>query len=279
MSPNTLIFSTFLTCLGVAASVTATASEVMRSDRVGVEIVADDGSVFARYDISDGSGRGKLRAYLEAERGRNYGIRIHNGTGGRIGLVIAVDGRNIISGRKSELRANEPMYVLGAREQASYQGWRTSDTRVQRFFFTEAENSYAEAWGDRSAMGVIAVAAFREVPRALPQRRSGRQEMAPQPSAPAEKRSGKSLQSADAASAAGTGFGDSQDSRSVRVHFKPQRQAFVTQFLKYEWRESLVRLGVIPETPPVNRFWPEQLGQAQGFAPYPPGYWSRRHRP
>ena len=56
-----------------------------------------------------------------------------------------------------------------------------------------------------------------------------------------------------------------------------QRSAFVQQFLKYEWRDTLVRLGVIRETPPVNRFWPEQIGQAQGFAPYPPGYWSRRH--
>lgn len=276
MRCNTLIYSVLMTTLGTAMNVTATASEVIRTGQVGVEIIADDGSTFARYDISDRSGRGKLRAYLQAERGRNYGIRIHNDTGGRIGLVIAVDGRNIISGRKSDLGANEPMYVLGAREQATYQGWRTSNTRVQRFFFTEAENSYAEAWGDRSAMGVIAVAAFREVSRVLPQRRLGRQEMAPKPGAPAENRSGKSMESADAASAAGTGFGESQDSRSVRVHFKPQRQAFVTQFLKYEWRESLVRLGIISETPPVNRFWPEQLGQAQNFAPYPPGYWSRR---
>jgi len=278
MRCNTLIYSVLVANLGVAMNATASASEVARTDRVGVEIVADDGSVFARYDISDPSGRGERRAYLQAERGREYSIRIHNDTGGRIGLVIAVDGRNILSGRKSELRANEPMYVLGAREQASYQGWRTSDTRVQRFFFTDAENSYAEAWGDRSAMGVIAVAAFREVPRVLPQRPSARREMAPTPGAPAESRTDKSMQSADAASAAGTGFGDSQDSRSVRVHFKPQRQAFAKQFLKYEWRESLVRLGIIPRTPPDNRFWPEQLGQAQGFAPYPPGYWSRRHR-
>jgi hypothetical protein len=278
MSPNRLKFGTFLAFLGLVAGLPATASEVIGSDRVAVEIVADDGSVFARYDIADGSGGGDLRAYLQAERGRNYGIRIHNTTGGRIGLVIAVDGRNVISGRKSDLGANEPMYVLAARQQATYRGWRTSDTRVQRFFFTDADNSYAQAWGDRSAMGVIAVAAFREVPRLVSPRRLERREMAPQPSAPAESRSGKSAQSADAESAAGTGFGDSQNSRSVRVHFKPQRHAFVKQFLKYEWRETLVRLGIIAETPPVNRFWPEQLGQAQGFAPYPPGYWSRRHR-
>jgi hypothetical protein len=257
-------------------NVTAAASETIRANQVGVEIVAEDGSIFARYDLADRSRHGELRAYLEAELGRNYGIRVRNYAGGRIGLVIAVDGRNIISGKKSNLRSSEPMYVLGAHGQATYEGWRTSDTRVHRFFFTDAENSYAEVWGDRSAMGVIAIAAFREVPRVQPQPRSGRPEAAPNASAPGEARSRKSMESADSAGAAGTGFGESHNSRSVRVHFKPQGHAFTKQFLKYEWRETLVRLGIIRETPPVNRFWPEQLGQAQGFAPYPPAHWSRR---
>jgi len=273
MISNLLKYSVFALLVGATASITAAASEVTVADRIEVEIVADDGRVFARYDLASRSQRGQLRAYLEAERHRNYGIRVRNRTAGRIGLVIAVDGRNIISGQKSDLLASEPMYVLGAYQQATYEGWRTSDSNVQRFIFTDAQNSYAEAWGDSSAMGVIAVSAFRELPVAQPQRRSGRRSMAPSANAPGEARAEKSLESADAA---GTGFGDSHESRSVRVHFKPQRYAFAKQFLKYEWRESLVRLGVIREAPPANRFWPEQLGQAQGFAPYPPGYWHRR---
>ncbi len=276
MRCNRLFYSVFLTTLGAMMNVTAAASEPIRANQVGVEIVAEDGSVFARYDLADRSRHGELRAYLEAERGRNYGVRVRNETGGRIGLVIAVDGRNIISGKKSNLRPSEPMYVLGAYGQATYEGWRTSDSRVHRFFFTDVENSYAEAWGDRSAMGVIAIAAFREVPAAQPRRRSGRGEMAPNANAPGEARSGTSKESADSTGAAGTGFGEGQDSYSVRVHFKPQRHAFIKQFLKYEWRETLVRLGIIHDSPPVNRFWPEQLGQAQNYAPYPPGYWGRR---
>lgn len=276
MNRNLLIKSVFLTCFCLAASFPAAASRIAPAAGIDVEIVAGDGSVFARYDLHDRSRRGSLRAYLEAERGRNYGIRIRNHGGERIGLVIAVDGRNILSGQKSHLRANEPMYVLGAYDQATYEGWRTSDTRVHRFFFTDVESSYADAWGDHSAMGVIAVAAFREVPRARPQRRSGRPEATPGLSAPGESRSGKAAESADAASAAGTGFGDDRYSRSVRVHFQPRGHAFAKQFLKYEWRETLVRLGVIPAAPPANRFWPEQVGQARGFAPYPPGYWNRR---
>jgi hypothetical protein len=241
---------------------------------IEVEIVADDGSRFARYDLASASRGGDLRAYLQAERGRNYGIRVRNHTGGRIGLVIAVDGRNIISGAKSHLRASEPMYVLDAYAEATYQGWRTSDANVQRFYFTDAADSYAEAWGDGSAMGVIVIAAFREVPRVVPQGRTDRQKMAPQPPAPSASRSAESVAPADAAT--GTGFGESHSSRSVRVHFEPQGHAFSKQFLKYEWRDTLVRLGIIRDAPPPNRFWPEQLGDVHSgsFAPYPPGYWN-----
>jgi len=273
MSSNSLKYRAFALFIGATLSIGTAASEAIVADRIDVEIVADDGRVFARYDLAKQSQRGQLRAYLEAERQHNYGIRVRNQSAGRIGLVIAVDGRNIISGQRSELLAGEPMYVLGAYEQTTYEGWRTSDSNVQRFIFTNADNSYAEAWGDRSAMGVIAVSAFREIPAVQPKRRSGRQSMAPSANAPGEARAEKSMESADAA---GTGFGDSHASHSVRVHFRPERRAFTKQFLKYEWRESLVRLGIIRPSPPANRFWPERLGQAQNFAPYPPNYWQRR---
>ena len=276
MRSNSLKYRAFALLVGATVSIGTAASEAVVTNRVDVEIVADDGRVFARYDLAKHSQSGQLRAYLEAERHHNYGIRVRNQSAARIGLVIAVDGRNIISGQRSDLLAGEPMYVLGAYEQATYEGWRTSDSNVQRFIFTDAENSYAQAWVDRSAMGVIAVAAFREVPVVQPQRRSGRQSTAPSANAPGEARAGKSMESADAAGVAGTGFGDSHQSRSVRVHFKPGRHAFTKQFLKYEWRETLVRLGIIGQSPPVNRFWPERLGQARDFAPYPPGYWQRR---
>ena len=61
------------------------------------------------------------------------------------------------------LRADERMYVLPPHESATYEGWRTERDTVNRFYFTEPGDSYAAAFGDRSAMGVIAVAAFREV--------------------------------------------------------------------------------------------------------------------
>lgn len=128
---------------------------------VRVEIVDQRGARFEQFPTSSRDGA-VLRAWLRAERGAPYRIRVSNESGERVGLVIAVDGRNIISGAKSELRRREPMYVLGPWQSEELSGWRTSLANVHEFYFTEWEDSYAEAFGDRSAKGVIAVAVYRE---------------------------------------------------------------------------------------------------------------------
>ena len=106
--------------------------------------------------------RDSYKAYLEAAKGLNYSGQIRNRSNERIGVVFAVDVRNVISGDRSNLSPNERMYVLGPYQQESYEGWRTGKNRVNRFYFTDEGDSYAGAWDDYSAMGVIAVAAFRE---------------------------------------------------------------------------------------------------------------------
>ena len=151
MSVKTLLLS--------LTAVLLTANLAM-SGNISVEIVADQGYTFPVYPVR--SDRSTYRAYLQAERNARYGIRIRNHTDRRIGLVIAVDGRNIISGKKSYLRNTERMYVLDPYAEATYSGWRTGRNEVHRFYFTNAGDSYAEAWGDQSAMGVIAVAVYPE---------------------------------------------------------------------------------------------------------------------
>ncbi len=72
----------------------------------------------------------------------------------------------------------------------------------------------------------------------------------------------------------GTGFGEEEESQSVRVEFKPQQRARMKYFLKYEWRETLCTLGVVECGRRGNRFWPDDLpGRAYdtSYAPYPPG--------
>lgn len=148
-----------LFCLG--GWLGAQANEPVRwNNDVAVEVVTDEGRTLPLYQHST-SGE-VYKAYLEAEAQARYSIRVRNNTRDRVGLVIAVDGRNIISGEKSNLRADERMYLLDPGETQAYEGWRTGQDRVNRFFFTEAGDSYAETFGDTSALGVIAVAVYHE---------------------------------------------------------------------------------------------------------------------
>ncbi|MBL8260640.1 MAG: hypothetical protein JNM60_12595 [Candidatus Competibacteraceae bacterium] len=239
-----------------------------RSGDVEVEVVDQRGRVLADYPLRRDERPGIYKAYLEARRNQRYSIRVRNRTDQRIGVVIAVDGRNIISGARSELAPDERMYVLGPREQETYEGWRSSKNRINRFYFTEAGDAYAESWGDSSAMGVIAVAAFREVGRVWEREgdrysaQRGSRAPSPEAAPPA---------SAARESAPGTGYGETEWSPSRQVDFAPERRPFSQFFIKYVWRETLCRQGVIDcegyRRPPRNRFWDERDDQ---FAPPPP---------
>jgi len=239
---------------------------------VSVNIISDRGSVFLVVPHKDFWNKGThvVKNYLEAKKGDNYGIVIRNRTTERIGVVVAVDGRNIISGKQSDLRNTEDMYIVGSGEEARYDGWRTSQSTVNRFFFTDSEDSYArKTFNDSSAMGVIAVAVYREKNRPHP---LSRMKMQNSPSAAPSKKSRAGIASeAMRDESAGTGFGDEQYSPVTRVVFEPESLPVQKTLVKYEWRETLCRKGIIvcgQET--SNRLWDE--GE---YAPYPPGYRNR----
>lgn len=201
------------------------------------------------------------KAYAEAPRGANYRIVVHNNLGCRVGLVIAVDGRNIVSGAKSWLGNDERMYVLDPGATQEYQGWRTAQDRENRFYFTAVEDSYAPAFKDTSATGVVAMAVYAEscaTPRPLMERPK-----AVCPPGMAQDQAAK--RSPAVASEAGTGYGEDVYSPSVSVAFQPEPRPREKTFVKYEWRETLRRLGVIRDLPSSgNRLWDS------GFAPPPP---------
>ena len=82
-----------------------------RGGDVNIEVVSDAGKEFLAIpfkDIKTGSIH-IIKKYLEAKRGENYSIGIRNNTPERIGVVIAVDGRNIITGKKF----NKPVILSG----------------------------------------------------------------------------------------------------------------------------------------------------------------------
>jgi hypothetical protein len=250
---------------------------------VNVDLLSDSKGVLTLYPVGSAGEHDTYRAYVEAGKGEQYGIRIRNNTARRVGVVVAVDGRNIISGKKSNLRRNERMYILGPHEAATYDGWRTARDTVNRFYFTNPDASYAGAFGDYSAMGVVAIAVYREkdvpAPHGRVYNREKRQKgvedrtmpgepgsMGAQEGAqgsPGSERSGKS---------AGTGFGDEKHSPSIRVRFNPETQVAERHFLKYEWRDTLCSKGIINCRITRNRFWNDD----DGYAPYPPiNRWGR----
>lgn len=236
---------------------------------VDVRIVSDHGNEFKKYKIYPRVHQESNFFYVEAMKGDRYSIQVTNKSDRRIGVVIAVDGRNIINGKKSDLKRNERMYIIGSYESNTFEGWRTDMDRTNRFYFTEQSDSYAEkVFGDASAMGTIALAVYKErLPKIVPysQKPSGMNE-APAgaaPYGPPESRSADKAQQKKSEET-GTGFGETTYSPAHVVHFEPEHAPAEKIVLKYEWRSELCRKGIIT-CGPKNRFWPDD----HEFAPIP----------
>lgn len=241
---------------------------------VDVRIVSDGGGEFSQHRTYPRIRQEGRYFYLEAVKSEKYSIQVSNRSGRSVGVVIAVDGRNIISGGKSDLRRNERMYIIEPYGTQAFEGWRTGMDRTNRFYFTEQADSYAErAFSDGSAMGTIAVAVYREKaePRHFSENEIGSSRKsaptapsagAPSP-APLESHSADRLEKKKSEQA-GTGFGETTYSPVRVVHFEPEYRASDKIVLKYEWRTELCRKGII-SCAPKNRLWPED----RGFAPVP----------
>ncbi|HOU51151.1 MAG: hypothetical protein KBG22_10605 [Smithella sp.] len=247
---------------GVAAADTV-------GDAVEVSVITDNGWTLPFYPVK--SRHHLKKVYAEAYKGDYYRIIVRNKLNRRVGVVIAVDGRNIISGQKSWLKNTERMYIIDAYSTNEYSGWRTGQDKINRFYFTDVPDSYAAAFGDTSAMGIIAVAVYPEMQHyqspgnysyPLPERKM-KNEARDTAAAPSVKGQSRASESA------GTGYGYEEYSPSYRVEFEPARKAAESILIKYEWRETLCKLHIITCGPvyehSYNRMW-----ENDGYAPPPP---------
>ena len=231
----------------------------MTGGAVDVRIRSDNGRLLPLYPV--GAQSSPRKVYVEAVKGDHYTIVVRNLLDRRVGVVVAVDGRNIISGKKSWLRSDERMYILEPHQRGEFKGWRTSLDSINRFYFTDVADSYAAAFRDESAMGVIAVAVYPEVRR--PEEPAGLSQVAPG----ASQRDVSSRKSE--AEGAGTGYGRQEHSPARVVAFDPESDPAEKVLIKYEWRSTLCRQGILrcePTRPPRNRLWDDA-----DFAPPPPG--------
>lgn len=201
------------------------------------------------------------RQYFQAFKGRNYSIVVRNTTGRRVGVLLAVDGLNVVNGERTRMGAREAMYVLDPYETATIRGWRTSLSEVRRFVFVDEERSYAERTGQANGdMGWIRVNAFREhQPLAMlfdPRQRANekeapRTETAPAPEARRDAAGKAGAQELNGQrsldeSNPGTGWGERRHDPVQRTEFVAERNPVDRITLRYEYESGLRALGITP---------------------------------
>jgi hypothetical protein len=227
------------------------------------------------------------RHYVEALEGAEYELRVRNPLGVRVAVALSVDGMNTIDSRRtSGWEASK--WVIGPYQTITISGWQMSSQRARRFYFTTERDSYGAKLGQTANLGVISAVFFRERQPIV---------ITPPPRRPYEddriersenKRKGEapSAQGRDSAAAksaemsprpdddyAATGIGRNvrNDVRWVNLDLQPRSIAEVT--IRYEYRDALVRLGIIPRHYPrqdaLRRRERSTGFEDRGFSPEP----------
>jgi len=90
------------------------------------------------------------RTYVAGRPASRYAIRLANQTGGRVMVVLSVDGVNVITGETASV--GQTGYVLDPWQSYDIAGWRKSDTAIASFVFAALGDSYAARTGRPAAM-------------------------------------------------------------------------------------------------------------------------------
>jgi hypothetical protein len=196
--------------------------------------------------------------YIEAVRHAEYSLRLTNRTGHRMAVALSVDGLNTIDA-KSGSASKASKWVLGPWETVTIEGWQIGADNARKFYFTSEEKSYGAWLGKTSNLGVIEAVAYREfLPPPPPPPRQPYLEQEQKDSA--RMRSGESSAPRSAGKAApapaetldddmaATGIGRKIDNRVTRVHLKLESSPAANIRLRYEYRQQLVQLGVLPSS-------------------------------
>jgi hypothetical protein len=214
-------------------------------------------------------------SYIEALKNREYSVRLRNRTAERIAIALSVDGLNSIDARTTTA-GDARKWVLGPYETITLDGWQTSSATARRFFFTTEEKSYGNWLGRTQNLGLVAAAVFREkrqpisiygVPRygePRLQREEAEGRILPRHPDDLPKKSDD---------LAATGIGQETSHPVREVFFDSEDSPTAVLDLRYEYRDSLVRLGVLPVDDrccdSLSRRERARGFQESGFAPDP----------
>ena len=245
-----------------------------------VEVLVD-GRPLAEY-----AARG--RRYIEALENAEYEVRIHNPTGARVAVALSVDGLNTIDARHTSAW-DAHKWVIAPYGTISVRGWQMSSDNARHFYFTTERESYGAKLGQTANLGVISAVFFRErkpftilpvtpgEPRPTYKEEDRvRDDRAAPPKASNESSSGAGSESAkqrsvpsypmpdDESAATGIGRSVRNDVQWIKMDLDSRPAGEI--MIRYEYRASLVRLGIIPRDYPRPQVL-DRRERAQGFEP------------
>ncbi len=265
--------------LAAAILLLAAATPALALEQGGVSMeVLVNGRRLAEY-----AARGTI--YIEAQRGHEYSIRLVNRTGERVAVALSVDGLNTIDAKTTPARTASK-WILGPYQSMTLSGWQIDAQNARKFFFTTEDQSYGAWLGRTKNLGVITAAVFRErrvePPAAYRFRHdeegapgaADRAVPLPAPPRGAEKSAAAPSEAKRAPLSddlAATGIGRRFDHSVVEVDFDLDDRPPTVLQMRYEYREALVKLGVLPR-PDEERALARREhahGFSDGFCPDP----------
>ncbi|MBD0371564.1 MAG: hypothetical protein ICV60_12060 [Pyrinomonadaceae bacterium] len=220
------------------------------------------------------------RRYIEALKGTEYELRIRNPLGVRVAVALAVDGMNTIDARRSAAW-DASKWVIEPYQTITIRGWQMSSARARRFYFTTEKDSYGAKLGQTANLGIISAVFFRErqpitvvpQPRTYEDGRDSREETSESSkSAPSagtssgaarQKRGDVYPQPNDESAATGIGRNVRNDVRWINMDLDSRPAGEIN--IRYEYRDALVRLGIMPRPYPSYPDPVERRERSTGF--------------
>ncbi|AGF79378.1 hypothetical protein UWK_02847 [Desulfocapsa sulfexigens DSM 10523] len=210
-------------------------------DDVEIEIISNQRGSLGDF-FASGRWTGIEQQYVISRHNEPYRLRVTNHGNKRVGVVIAVDGRNILSGHPSNLQSNEHMCILEPDQSKYYAGWNVGRHQINGFVFNNMDNFEPGRRKPQNGVGIIALAVFDEQHR-------GRQD--------------------------NYGYWKNRNG-SVKpygreAHFVPGHRATAKNFIRYESRNSLCKKGMIQCGPKKHKDHLLNGGHRNnGFVSFPP---------
>ena len=249
-----------------ALTVVPSALQASRPPVTGTVEVVVDGRALPEY-------RAYGTRYVEALKGKEYAIRLHNPFDVRVAVALSVDGLSTIDARHTTAAAARK-WVIGPHETITISGWQTSMAAGPAVLLHDRGPVVRQRLGQPDNQGVISAVFFRErapvrvVPLAQDNAADDSPRQRPAPAGAAGK--AESLAARAAEEYAATGIGERTDHAVEVVHLDLEASPAATIDIRYEYRSQLVRLGILPDRPaaadPLSRRQ-NAHGFDKGFCP------------